>query len=62
MSTKITLNELPRALAGHGVFLTYPQAWQAVTAGRIPAERVGRKWKIATADLPAIALSLTGAR
>jgi hypothetical protein len=62
MSTKITLNELPRALAPYGASLTYTQAWRGVTNGKIPAERVGCKWKINAADLPAIALSLTGAR
>ena len=62
MSTKITLNMLPRALAPYGASLTYPQVWRAVTAGKIPAERVGCKWKIDEADLPAIALSFTSAR
>lgn len=62
MSTKITLNMLPRALAPYGASLTYTQAWRAVTNGQIPAERVGRKWKIDPADLPAIAQSLTVTR
>ena len=53
---------LPRALAPYGASMTYTQAWRAVTNGKIPAERLGNKWKIDAADIPAIALSLTGAR
>lgn len=59
MTTKITLSELPRELrAKHGVSLSYPQAWRKVSAGLIPAERVGRQWYILAADLPSIAKSL----
>lgn len=62
MSTKIPLIMLPRALAPYGVTVSYGQAWQAATAGRIPAERVRRAWMIDPADLPAIAQSLTVTR
>lgn len=56
---KISLSELPRELrAQHGVSLSYPQAWRKVCAGLIPAERAGRQWYIAVADLPGIAQSL----
>jgi hypothetical protein len=43
------------ALAAAGISdLTYSTFWQAVGAGRIPAQRLGRFWRIRRADLPVV--------
>ena len=55
MTDNITLTDAPRALAAHGLATTYQRLWRAVVAGEVPAERVGKKWHVRTADLPIIA-------
>jgi len=55
MTDNIPLTDAPRALAAHGLATTYHRLWVAVVAGSIPAERVGKKWHVRTADLPIIA-------
>jgi hypothetical protein len=47
--------EAPRALREYGLATTYQRLWRAVVAGEVPAERVGKKWHVRTADLPIIA-------
>jgi hypothetical protein len=47
--------EVPRALRAYGLSTTYQRLWRAVVAGDVPAERVGKKWHVRTADLPIIA-------
>jgi hypothetical protein len=59
--TQLFLTDVPRALAPFGAHATYQQLWGAAVAGRIPAERVGRKWTIRTADLATIAKTFTDA-
>jgi hypothetical protein len=39
----------------HGAAPSYQRLWGAAASGRIPARRVGRSWRVRTADLPAIA-------
>lgn len=39
----------------HGVAVRYAPFWQAAVEGRIPATRVGKRWQVRRADLPAIA-------
>ena len=62
MRKKIQLSDLPRALAGHGVFPSYLSVWRAAVDGRIPAERTGARWFVECADLPRIAAAFTGKR
>lgn len=57
----VTLTDLPRALRAYGVQASYQQCWRAVVAGDVPAQRDGSKWRIAEADLPRIAQTLTQA-
>lgn len=49
------LPDATRALNAAGVMATYPQLWRAVVEGRIPAERIKRRWMIRKDDLPKIA-------
>ena len=51
----ITLTDAPRALAAHGLTTTYQRLWVAIVAGQVPAERVGKRWHVSTADLAIIA-------
>lgn len=57
----VTLTDLPRAQRAYGVQASYQQCWRAVVAGDVPAQRDGSKWRIAEADLPRIAQTLTQA-
>ena len=58
----ISLSDLPRALALHGVFPSYLTVWRAAVDGRIPAERAGGRWFVHDVDLPRIAATFTGKR
>jgi hypothetical protein len=48
----------------HGAAPSYQRLWGAAASGRIPARRVGRGWRVHTADLPLIAgyFGLTASR
>lgn len=62
MAKKLTLIEAPRALMAHiAPPPTYHQLWMAAVAGRIPAEKVGKRWMIRAADLERIAKTFTSA-
>jgi hypothetical protein len=52
---KLTLTDLPRALRDMGLDVSYRRIWVAVTEGRVPAEKHGKRWMIKRADLPAVA-------
>ena len=58
MQDTIPLTDAPRALAAHGLATTYHRLWVAIIAGHVPAERVGKRWHVRTADLPIIAQTL----
>jgi excisionase family DNA binding protein len=49
---------LPELRQQHGVAATYHRLWVAVVEGRIPAVRVGKRWKIRRSDLPRAATAL----
>ena len=55
MTDTMPIIEVPRALREYGLATTYQRLWRAVVAGEVPAERVGKKWHVRTADLPIIA-------
>jgi len=55
MTDNIPLTDAPRALRAHGLSTTYNALWIAIVAGQVPAERVGKRWHVRTADLPIIA-------
>ena len=55
MTDNIPLTDAPRALRAHGLSTTYQRLWGAVVSGQVPAERVGKRWHVRTADLPIIA-------
>ncbi len=57
----LTLADATRALVAHGTSPTYNQLWNAVVAGRVPAERIGRRWMIRAADLEIVAQAFTDA-
>jgi hypothetical protein len=59
--TKLSLTDTPRALAALGTPVTYRALWGAVVEGRIPAERVGKRWFIRDTDLKSIAQTFTQA-
>jgi hypothetical protein len=44
-----------RLLQQHGQTPSYAQLWTAAAAGRIPAWRMGRNWRVREADLPQVA-------
>jgi len=54
-NTTLSLTDTPRALAALGTPVTYRALWSAVVEGRIPAERVGKRWTIREMDLKSIA-------
>lgn len=58
----IPLVDLPRALRPFGARCSYQQAWKAVVAGELPAERDGSRWLVRSADLPEIARALSASR
>jgi hypothetical protein len=39
----------------HGVDASYQQIWSAIVSRRVPAFRIGRRWWVKVADLPAVA-------
>ena len=45
-------------LRQHGIATTYHRLWAAVVEGRIPAVRVGKRWKIRRSDLSHAATAL----
>jgi len=55
MTDTMPITDAPRALRAHGLSTTYNALWIAIVAGRVPAERVGKRWHVRTADLPIIA-------
>ena len=55
MTDTVPIVEAPRALREYGLATTYQRLWRAVVAGDVPAERVGKKWHVRTADLAIIA-------
>ena len=55
MTDNIPLTDAPRALRAYGLSTTYQRLWGAAEAGSIPAERVGKRWHVRTADLAIIA-------
>jgi hypothetical protein len=59
--TTLPLTDTPRALAALGTPVTYRALWGAVVEGRIPAERVGKRWFIRDTDLKSIAQTFTQA-
>ena len=54
----LSLTDAPRALAAYGTPPSYQQLWKAVVAGRVPAEKVGKRWMIRTDDLEIVAKAL----
>jgi hypothetical protein len=60
MSNSISLPDLPRALRKRGVLIPYNKLWQLVISGAVPAQRMGSRWEVRAADLPAIAEILIG--
>ena len=63
MPETIPLPALPREIARltGGTAPSYRRAYLAALEGRIPAERgENGRWTVARADLPALALTLTG--
>lgn len=57
--TKLSILALIAELRAQGVQKSYQIIWRATVEGRIPAERVGRKWLFKTDDVPAIAAFFT---
>jgi len=55
MTDNIPLTDAPRALRAYGLSTTYNALWTAIVAGQVPAERVGKRWYVRTADLAIIA-------
>jgi hypothetical protein len=55
MTDTMPIIEVPRALREYGLATTYQRLWRAAVAGSIPAERVGKRWHVRTADLAIIA-------
>jgi len=55
MTDNIPLTDAPRALRAYGLSTTYNALWTAIVAGQVPAERVGKRWYVRTADLAVIA-------
>jgi len=55
MTDTMPIIEAPRALREYGCETSYQRLWGAVVAGQVPAERVGKRWHVRTADLPIIA-------
>ena len=55
MTDTIPLTDAPRALRAYGLSTTYNALWIAIVAGRVPAERVGKRWYVRAADLAVIA-------
>jgi len=55
MTDNIPLTDAPRALRAHGLSTTYNALWIAIVAGRVPAERFGKRWYVRAADLAVIA-------
>jgi len=55
MTDNIPLTDAPRALRAYGLSTTYNALWIAIVAGRVPAERVGKRWYVRAADLAVIA-------
>ena len=55
MTDTMPITEAPRALRAHGLSTTYQRLWGAVVSGRVPAERVGKRWHVRAADLAVIA-------
>lgn len=52
---QLQLIDAARALPAYGVNPSYQQIWGAVASGRVPAERVGKKWVINEVDLGTVA-------
>jgi hypothetical protein len=61
VSKKLPLSDALRAINANGVTITYQQLWNAAISGKIPAERVGQRWAVQRADLPAIVQTFTTA-
>ncbi len=55
MTDKISMTDMPRALRELGVEASYNLCWRAAVEGRIPAERMGRRWYVKADDLPRVA-------
>jgi hypothetical protein len=53
--TTIPLPQLPRELRARGVSIGYGPLWRLVIEGSLPAHRMGARWVVRAADLPAIA-------
>jgi len=49
---------LPELRQRYGIATTYHRLWVAVVEGRIPATRVGKRWKIRRGNLPRAAGAL----
>ena len=58
MNDLLSLTDTAVALREFGLRPTYQHVWRAVVAGDIPAQKVGKKWKVMPADLPSIAQTL----
>ena len=51
----IPLTDAALALAARGTPVSYRALWGAVVEGRVPAQRVGARWVVRSADLATIA-------
>jgi len=51
----LPLTDAAHALAARGTPVTYRALWGAVVEGRVPAQRIGARWVVRSADLATIA-------
>jgi len=61
VTKKLPLSDALRVINADGGTLTYQQFWNAAISGKIPAERVGRRWAVCETDLDTIAQTFTSA-
>jgi len=54
----LTLSDLPAALRGHGVKISYSGAHKLIAEGIVPAARLGSRWVMSRDDLPKMAAAI----
>jgi hypothetical protein len=56
------LLELPEVLIelrrAYGVNATYATLWGRIMAGKVPAERAGKRWRVKRSDMPEVAKAM----
>jgi hypothetical protein len=55
MPDDLKLTDAAHTLAARGTPVSYRALWGAVVEGRVPAQRVGARWVVQSADLATIA-------